>query len=443
MKYLFLSILFFVSQKAVCGSNTKNSFQSSQTIRAVPGEFLVELRSDLSQSFMQNTFNELESQFGLSMVHQLPNTNIFLFRQKNSQMALTAEEITQAPLFLSEVLEVEPNLIFSASKVPNDPLYSHQWGLKNSGQPILSRKKALKGIDINIEPVWDTFTGSHQVIVAVVDSGINYLHPDLKQNIWVNVAEQNGKQGVDDDNNGFVDDVYGYDFVNHRPNAMDDFGHGSHCAGIIGASGNNSAGVAGINWTIRLMPVKFLNNQGNGTLENAVNAMNYAFRNGAQIINASWGAKGTSRLIEKAIFALNKKNILIVAAAGNEMSDNDIKPMVPGSIIAPNLITVAALDNNGQLARFSNYGVKSVQIAAPGVDILSTVLGNNYEYMSGTSMAAPFVAGVSAILLAHDPSLKTKDIKNKLMRKATPLTDLLHKVTSHGMVNAYDSFSGR
>lgn len=428
MKYLIISILLFIGQCAFS--------QAKQ--EAVPGEFLVEFQAQLSETAIQTAFAQLESQFGLTLSHRLPDSDIYLFKQKSDELVLTLEEIKTAPFVLSAVAEIEPNLLFYINRVPNDPQYSSQWSLKNVGPKKFTNNK---GIDINIEPVWDLTVGSQSLIVAVVDSGINYLHPDLKNNIWINSVEKNGRAGVDDDKNGYVDDIFGYDFSNKKPNAMDDLGHGSHCAGIIGASGNNKFGMAGINWHIRLMPVKFLNKNGSGTLENALNAINYASRNGARIINASWGSPGSSSLFAKAIAKLNEKGILFVAAAGNDKSDNDKRPIIPASISSPNLITVAAIDNQADLASFSNYGVKSVHIAAPGVNILSTVLGDKYEHMSGTSMAAPFITGISAMLMAYNPKLNPGEIKKNLLRTAVPFDHLRDKVSSHGMVDAFGALT--
>lgn len=427
MKYLVVSILFLVAQSAFPQNNDE----------VVPGEFLVELQPQLTESGIQTTFAQLEEQFGISLSHRLPNSEIYLFKQKNPELMLTSEKIKTARCALTGIAEIEANLIFRVNRVPNDPQYSAQWSLKNRGEKKIFEHK---GIDINVEPAWDLTTGSRNLVVAIVDSGINYLHPDLRNNIWINSIEKNGRAGVDDDKNGFVDDIFGYDFANKKPNAMDDLGHGSHCAGIIGAKGNNNFGMAGINWNIRLMPVKFLNKNGSGTLENALNAINYASRNGARIINASWGSSGTSHLIEKAIAKLNEKNILFVAAAGNERSDNDKKPIVPGSIVSPNLISVAAIDDQADLASFSNYGLKSVHIGAPGVNILSTVLEDKYEFMSGTSMAAPFISGVCALLMAHNPKLKPSEIKANLLKSAFPLEHLRNKVSSQGMVDAFAAF---
>lgn len=326
---------------------------------------------------------------------------------------------------------VEPNYIYHASRLPNDSRLSDLWGLVN-------KKKTSGGVDIDAKDAWDITTGSRDVVVAVIDTGINYNDPDLKNNMWINEQEAKGQPGVDDDGNGYVDDVYGYDFLNNDADPIDDQNHGSHCAGTIGAEGDNGQGVVGVAWKVRLMALKFLSAQG-GTLEGAIKSIDYAVENGAHIMSNSWGGGGQSQLLKEAIERAEKAGILFVAAAGNEKNNNDASPTYPANYDVPNVMSVAAIDSSGRLASFSNYGEQTVHIAAPGVNILSTGK-NGLVSLSGTSMATPHVSGVAALLLSNEPNLHYSDLKDRMMNTAVPRSNLNNKVIS-GVLNAYHALS--
>ncbi len=250
---------------------------------------------------------------------------------------------------------------------------------------------------LKLPDAWRVTQGSSEIIVAVVDTGVAVDHPDLAANIWVNRREASGARGVDDDGNGFVDDVYGYDFANSRANGLDDHMHGTHCAGIIGAQANG-IGIVGVSPRVKIMPLKFLKSDGSGDTEAAIRAIDYAVNNGAQVISNSWGGVGRSQLLEAAISRAVSRGVLVVAAAGNEANNNDQRPTYPASF--PGVIAVASTDEQDQISSFSNYGQSSVFIAAPGSRILSTVPGGKYATLSGTSMAAPQVAGALALGLS-------------------------------------------
>jgi subtilisin family serine protease len=249
------------------------------------------------------------------------------------------------------------------------------------------------------------------VIVAVIDSGVDYNHPDLKKNIWSNTAERFGRTGVDDDSNGYVDDVYGWDFANNRPNAMDDNNHGTHCAGIIGAE-RNGVGVIGISPKVRIMPLKFLAANGSGDLYSALLALRYATRMGARVISNSWGGGGYSQLMSQVIQEAVSRGVLVVAAAGNAASDNDAQPTYPANY--PGVISVASSDPIDAMSGFSNYGSTSVMVAAPGSQVLSTIPGSKLAAYSGTSMAAPQVSGALALALSVAPSASVEELKDRL-----------------------------
>ncbi len=309
----------------------------------------------------------------------------------------------------------------AAATRPNDEFFNSQWGLEN----------------INAPRAWGSVTGS-PVIVAVIDTGIQHEHPDLRENIWTNAAEANGTTGVDDDNNGFVDDVHGWDFFADDASVFDDplnDDHGTHVAGTIGAMTNNTTGVAGVNWRVQIMPVKFLG-PGGGSLDDAVDSILYAIDNGANILNNSWGGGGFDPVLENAIREADAAGVLFVAAAGNGGfdgigDDNDLFPSYPSSYDVPNVIAVAAVDEPSgagqeELTVFSNFGATSVDLAAPGADILSTIPDNTYAFFSGTSMATPHVSGALALMRGTNDLLHADhlQLKQRLFDEARPANAL-------------------
>ncbi len=305
-----------------------------------------------------------------------------------------------------------------AEKVSNDPQLSSLWGLTT----------------IDAGDAWNVSTGSKNVVVAVIDTGVDYTDPDLAANIWTNP-----NAGAD----GFQGDVHGYDFVNNDGDPMDDNSHGTHVAGILGAAGNNSQGGVGVDWSVSIMPLKFLNSQGTGYLSDAIRAINYVTMERTQygvnvrVINASWGGSDSSPALQSAIQAANDAGILFVTAAGNNGTNNDTTAQYPANYTAPNVISVAATDQNDKLASFSNYGATTVDLAAPGVSIYSTVPGNKYATYSGTSMAAPYVSGVAALCWAVDPNATVAEVRNALLQGVDPLASLTGKMVSGGRLDAY------
>jgi subtilisin family serine protease len=311
------------------------------------------------------------------------------------------------------IVSAYPDGIIRASAViPNDPAFSSLHGLNNTGQT-----GGTPGADINAPEAWEGFTGNGNTIVAVIDTGVDYNHPDLKNNMWVNNGET-PNNGIDDDQNGYVDDVYGYDFLNNDADPMDDDGHGTHCAGTIGAVANNGLGVAGVNWRAKIMALKFLGPNG-GSDSGAIRAIDYAVQMGAKISNNSWGGGPGTTLLSNAIDRARIAGHIFVAAAGNESNNNDIRPTYPANFNIDNVVSVAAIDHNGAIANFSNRGVQTVDIGAPGVDILSCKPGGGYQYLSGTSMAAPHVTGALSLLLDKYPSLTYRQAIDMLYATAT------------------------
>jgi subtilisin family serine protease len=334
-----------------------------------------------------------------------------------------------------DVMYASPNYIVHALDIPDDPGYPNLWGLNNTGQTGGTP-------DADIDAAELTFEGNGSTIVAIIDTGIDYTHPDLAANIWTNSAEAGGVAGVDDDGNGYVDDIHGYDFVNNDGDPMDDHYHGTHVAGTIGAVANNGIGVAGVSWDVQLMAVKFLDAGGSGSLENAVRAVQYVIDNNVPISNNSWGGGGFFQPLYDAIAAAGAQGHLFVAAAGNSGLDADLDPMYPAGYDLDNIVSVAATDHNDFLAGFSNYGATSVDLGAPGVDVYSSIPGGSYGYLSGTSMATPHVSGVAALIHDLHPTWGFDQIKNVLLSTVDPIPALDGLTVSGGRLNAFAAATG-
>lgn len=359
------------------------------------------------------------------------------------------------------VIYAEPNYLYYASETPNDPQFNQLWGLHNTGQT-----GGAADADIDAVEAWDVQKGSADILVAVIDTGVDYKHPDLAANMWTNPGEDpwadpndpTSGNGIDDDNNGFIDDWRGWDFVNRDNDPFDDNVHGTHVAGTIGAVGNNGIGVTGVNWTVEIMPLKFLSSSGSGSLSDAIEAITYAARFGAHVMNNSWGGGGRSQALEDAIKFANQQGSLFVAAAGNNGTDNDATPNYPSNYDVENVLAVAAIDHEGNLAVFgsgggggicggclgevlpvpgSNYGATTVDLAAPGKNILSTTPNNGYQSLSGTSMATPHVAGIAALTLAQFPALTNIQLKTRLMASVDVKSGLQGKMVTGGILNAF------
>lgn len=338
------------------------------------------------------------------------------------------------------ILAASPNGVVQLETLPNDPRFSEQWALHNTGQ-----LGGLPGADIGMENVWDQITASPSIIVGTIDSGVDYNHPDLTDSIWVNPGEIPGN-GIDDDGNGYIDDVHGYDFANRDGDPYDDDSHGTHVAGIIGATGNNGLGVSGINWKAKIMALKFLDENGFGTMADAAEATEYAIDNGAKILNNSWGVAFITSALLSNIMASDDAGIIFVAAAGNFSTDNDKKPFYPASYDVGNVVSVAAVTRFDDLASFSNFGVHSVDLGAPGEYILSTVPtwsfpdANDYEFFSGTSMASPCVVGAAALLWSAYPQYNHREIIALLLQGVAPKAYLKNITLTGGTLNLNGSF---
>jgi len=330
---------------------------------------------------------------------------------------------------------IEPDYRLYANILPNDPSFSNQWGLHNTGQTGGS-----EDADIDAPEAWDLSTGDASTVIALIDTGADISHSDLADNIWTNPGEV-PNDGIDNDGNGYIDDITGWDFF-HNDNTLfdpsDGDDHGTHVAGIMAAKGHNATGVAGLNWSGKIMVIKFLGPKG-GFTSDAIKAIEYASEKGAKIINASWGGGGFSQSLKDAIALYNN---LFVAAAGNNAINTDSSPHYPSNYTLANIISVAASNDQDNLASFSNWGATSVDLAAPGQTILSTTPGNSYSYFSGTSMAAPFVSGVCGLLYSLYPNSSALQIKAMVLDYTDPLASLNGKVLTGGRLNAHNALSG-
>ncbi|MCB0347405.1 MAG: S8 family serine peptidase [Bdellovibrionales bacterium] len=417
-----LVLLLGISQTAMASIDHMLSL-SDETIK---DQYIVRLAGPLSSYNM----SEVEKTLGVKVIRQISVQSNAVLVESSSQDMM--QSLAVSPL----VQNVSPNQIVSIQMTPNDPEFGKLWGLYNTGNNDPRGRAGKTGVDIRAMEAWDITTGSKDVVVAIIDTGVDARIADLKNNMWVNEAELNGQPGVDDDGNGFIDDIHGYDFVNKDGDPTDDHGHGSHVAGTIAGEGNNGIDVAGVSWKAQIMGVKFLSASGSGTLADAISAIDYATQMGAMISNNSWGGGGYNAELQAAIERASAANSLFVVAAGNQSNNNDSQAYYPCSYDVKNVLCVASLDSNGTMSDFSNYGAERVDVAAPGRNILSTTPGG-LQVFSGTSMATPHVAGAAVLLLSENPGMSPEDIRARIMATSKPNYRLKGKVASGGVLDAY------
>ena len=391
----------------------------------VDGQLIVKFKPKIARN-MVNVLTAIEAK----VEHQFASQAVLLKFPTN----FTDSDLLEKAKYLArsgDVEYVEANTIIRAIETPNDSSYSELWGMEK----------------IQAEKAWEVGKGSNSILVGVIDTGLDYNHPDLRKNAWRNPGEigldKNGvdksRNGIDDDNNGYIDDFRGWDFVNNDNDPMDDNRHGTHCAGTIGAIGNNEKGVVGVNWEVSLVGIKFLSGSGSGSLADAVKAIDYATELGVFLTNNSWGGGGYSQAMYDAIERAQKADILFIAAAGNSGTNNDEQPHYPSSYNLPNVIAVAASTIEDKLASFSQYGFNSVHLAAPGKDILSTTPGGRYASFDGTSMATPHVSGAAALIKSIYPELSGEQVKDKVLRTTDPIHNFAAKVSTGGRLNLYNA----
>jgi subtilisin family serine protease len=389
----------------------------------VPDQVLVRLKGD-----EVGNLSDFATEYGSKILHQFDLTGLKPSKATSEPLMLLGlngqMSVAEAMVLMGKddrVSVVESNDIVRtqvtdkpATAEPND-LDGALWGLHNEGQD-----GGLAGIDIGAKKAWETSVGSRTgPIVAVVDTGVDYRHQDLKDNIFVNEGEIPG-DGIDNDGNGVIDDINGYNAAADSTDPKDDNGHGTHVAGTIGAVGNNGKGVTGVNQEARILPVRFLAEDGAGSTADAIKGLVYASRTGARIVNNSWGGNKYNQLVFDVIA---DSEALFVCAAGNEAFDNDIRPVYPANFELDNVLSVTAHDRKNEFPKFANRGEKSVDLAAPGVDIQSTLPSNKYGLLSGTSMATPHVSGAAVLLASAVPGITNEEIKFRLINNLSELPE--------------------
>lgn len=318
-----------------------------------------------------------------------------------------------------KVRYVERDPIAGIFTAPNDPLYPSQYSENGS-------------IPTAVTDAWNVGTGCSTV--AVLDTGMETAHPDLHDNLYTNTEEQ-PSNGKDDDRNGYVDDYHGIDLVEGNGDGEDDNGHGTHVSGIIAGRGNNGTGIAGVCWSAKLIPIKFMNSSGWGSTSDVIDGIEYAIDRGAKIVNGSFASSSRSRALEDEVEHAKRRNVLLVVAAGNHSADIDKEKSYPASLTDGNLLVVAASTSTDALASFSNYGKSNVDVAAPGQGILSTDLGGRYKILSGTSMATPMVSGLAALLRAKNSNATYAQIRSAIRGSVDKLPAFHGRTYSGGRVN--------
>jgi len=413
-------------------------YSSAQDFSAdfVPGEILVKFKPGTGKSQKDNAIKDVidENTISEDVVKDFKIVPGLRKISSNLDTQMAISILGKNP----NVEYAEPDYILTADIVPNDTSFNTLWGLNDVGDSSPDN-------DINGPEAWDIFTGAPNQVIAIIDSGVDYNHPDLNDNMWVNPGEIPG-DGIDNDGNGYIDDIHGYDFYNNDPNPFDDNSHGTHVAGTVCAEGNNNLGVVGVNWQCKIMALKFLGSGGSGTTAGAILAIQYADDMGVKISNNSWGGGGSSQALSDAIqnAALNNGHIF-VAAAGNNNNNTDNIPHYPSSYNLDNIISVASTTDSGDKSSFSNYGVNTVDLGAPGSSINSTSPGGGYSIKSGTSMATPHVAGVVALVYGYmsqiNPNINYQAVIQTIYNNVRPLSSMNGITVTGGIVDAYSSLA--
>jgi len=452
-------MLFLITTLALVSISTFAA-KSKRMPAHIPGEIIIKLKAEQKSQFM--SLKNLQGKVLNEM--SLLNGQYILFKKSNKQtLEQTLKELNDNP----SVEYAEPNFVYKAiqndltiqdvhksqyskskKRLTNDPKFGELWGLINDGtnEPTAnggnSSATGRAGSDINAAKAWKITKGNSRIKIAVIDTGVDYNHEDLKSNMWTNEKELNGKPGIDDDGNGYVDDIHGYDFANNDGDPMDGNGHGTHCSGTIAAGHNNGIGIAGVMANAQIVGVKFLTDEGSGTTAAAIAAIDYATKVGVDIMSNSWGGGGHSQALEDVIKVANAAGIIFTAAAGNSASNNNSTPQYPANYDVSNVISVAAHNYNDDLASFSCYGSNTVHVAAPGRNILSTTPNNNYDVFSGTSMATPHVTGVIGLYLSEHGKQDPETLRENLMRSSVYAAAYGRTTISGGRVDAYNFLSG-
>lgn len=429
MKSLIVISLILCTSLVLSQANQVKIMKAPAEPQNIPNELIVRFKPRISDIESSQLLQEI----GIQTVKTINALNAKVCKILADK---TLEQAIQECNASAEIEYAEPNYRVYALEKPNDPNYDRLWGLHNTGQT-----GGTNDADIDAQEAWDKEKGERQIIVGIIDTGIDYNHEDLKTNIWKNPGEI-PNNNLDDDNNGYVDDYYGWDFFYGDNDPLDDNQHGTHVAGTVGAIGNNSKGVVGVNWNVSLMALKFLDDKGSGSTADAIEAIIYASDMGANVLNNSWGGGGFSQALKDAIVYARDKGALFIAAAGNDSKNTDLDPNYPSNYDVSNVISVAATTDSDKLAGFSNYGAKTVDIAAPGEFIYSTIPNSRYASLSGTSMATPQVAGAAALIWTYYlPESNWQNVKYRLFGAADYLFNLQSKVLLDGRLNVNTALS--
>jgi thermitase len=422
-------------------SRSANESEPEVFVRFKPNVSLADIKK-LAAKNNDALEDNIESVKGLVSIDDLDNKSAESVADQYNKLSDLVEYAE-----VNEQIKLEPtesredfsgNYEGNDDSTPNDPMFGEQWALRNEGQNGGKAKADISAIE-----AWKKTKGSKKVVVAVLDTGVDYTHQDLSSNIW---TRPDNLPAYKDEELGTINDLHGFDADANLQDPMDDNGHGTHCAGIIGAEGDNSEGIAGVNWQVQIMPLKFLSRGGFGSTKNAIEAINYVIERkragvNIRIVSNSWGSTAKSKALGDVIRAAGEEGILFIAAAGNDGSDNDRRPHYPSNYDLPNMVSVAALDRNDSLASFSNFGIKTVHVAAPGKDIKSTWINGNYRDASGTSMATPYVSGVAALIVAQNPTISVEALREKLVNSVDKIDSLKDKIKSGGRINAAKAVS--
>lgn len=423
-RLLMASLILFLALQAFAQVSLRNK----PTV--IPGELVIKFKSGVVVANMLGGLGEA------GIVNVSPTPNLSCVKGKVAP-GRDIEQVLAQCRAQSYVEYAEPNYRLYALETPpvfpNDPDFNQLYGMHQSNDN-----------DIDAPEAWELTTGNASIIVSVIDTGIDYDHEDLKANIWINPGESGGgkeNNNIDDDGNGYKDDYRGWNFAYKTNDPYDDNDHGTHCAGTVGGVGNNGKGVAGVNWNVKLMALKFLGSDGSGGTAEAAEAIVYAADNGAKVLSNSWGGGEASQVLQDAIQYAHDRGVLFIAAAGNDSKNTDTSPNYPSNYEAPNVVSVAANDNADNVSSFSNYGRRTVDLSAPGSSIYSTRPLGRYQRLSGTSMATPHVAGAAALVMSRFPSIAAHQVIVRLLGGVDRKSQFLGKMVSGGRLNVRNAMS--